>query len=60
MELRFRLVFKSGTKVIATVEGQRDVRAGDLTVAEVVEQVQQTEQFIEKLTGYRLHIEQVN
>jgi hypothetical protein len=60
MELRYRLVFKSGTKVISTIEGQRDVPAGDLTVAEVVEKVMETEQFIEKLTGYRLHIEQVN
>jgi hypothetical protein len=61
MKLQFKLTFKAGTKTVAEVLGREDVvDASNLTIEEVVEKVQATEQFIEKLTGLRVHIEQVN
>jgi len=58
MRLAFRIVFKKGPKIVAEVIGDgKD--AGDLTVAEVTEKVLETEQFLERLTGHRVQIEQV-
>jgi hypothetical protein len=57
MQLQFNLTFKRGPKTVATIEGQRTVDAGQLTVAEMSEKIPEVEQFIEKLTGVRLHIE---
>ena len=58
MTLAFKITFKKGTKVVAEVMGDgKD--AGDLTIAEVTEKVTETEAFLEKLTGLRVHIEQV-
>lgn len=59
MKLRFNITFKSGQKVVAVVEGKTDVEAANLTVADVHERTIETEQFLEKLTGLRVHIEQV-
>jgi hypothetical protein len=57
MKLAFRITFKKGPKVVAVVEGDgKD--AGELTVAEVTDKVIETEQFLERLTGLRVHIEQ--
>lgn len=60
MELKFRITFKRSTKVVAIVEGEHAIDAKSLTVGEVVEGVHQTEAFLEKITGLRVHIEQVN
>jgi len=61
MELRYRLTFKRGMKTLAVVEGEPSKTVAEtLTIAEAVEKVLETEQFVEKLTGIRLHIEQVN
>ena len=59
MKMQFKLTFKRGTKTVAEVLGQENTDAGSLTIEDVVERVQATEQFVEKLTGLRLHIEQV-
>lgn len=60
MKLQFKVTFKSGTKTIAEVAGREDIiDARNLTVEDVVEKVVETEQFLEKLTGLRVHIEQV-
>jgi len=59
MKLQFKMTFKNGTKTVAEVVGQKDV-AATLTVGEVVEKVIETEQFLERLTGLRVHIEQIN
>lgn len=60
MKLQFKLTFKQGTKTIAEVVGLADrIQAGSLTVEDVTENVIKTEQFVEKLTGLRLHIEQI-
>ena len=61
MKLQYRLTFKQGTKTVAEVTGLADrIDAASLTVEDVVERVTETEQFVEKLTGLRLHIEQVS
>lgn len=58
MQLAFRIKFLKGTKTVAEIMG--DVKGGEnLTIAEVTEKVVETEQFLEKLTGHRVHIEQV-
>lgn len=58
MKLQFRVTFKLGQEVIADVLGREDV--GDsLTIEDVTEHVIRTEQFLERLTGLRVHISQV-
>lgn len=58
MKLAFKVTFKKGLKTIAEVQGDAK-DAANLTVGEVTERVVETEQFLEKLTGHRVHIEQV-
>lgn len=61
MKLQFKLTFKSGTKTVAVVLGHENkIEAATITVEDVIEKVLETEAFVEKLTGLRLHIEQVN
>ena len=60
MELRFVVTFKLGQNVVATIEGQRAVQLEDLTIDEVTVKTTETEVFLEKLTGLKVHIEQVN
>ncbi len=59
MELQFKITFKQGTREVGSIIGRRPMPARDLTIEEVTQQVQETEQFLEKLTGLRVHIEQV-
>lgn len=59
MKVQFEIVFKDRTKTVATIKGREDV-ARDLTVGDVVERVQETEAFLEKLTGLRVHINQIS
>ena len=54
--MTFEVVFKSGNRTVATVEGQREVEAQHMTVHELGVQVPEAEQFLEKLTGLRVHI----
>lgn len=56
--MKFNLVFKKGLCTVARVEGTKTVSKHDLTLAEW-EQVLATEALVEKLTGVRLHIEEV-
>jgi hypothetical protein len=60
MKLKFKVTFKKGMEIVTSVEGIRIVDTDDMTVTEVSEKVIQTEAFLEKLTGLRVHIEQVN
>ena len=60
MKLRFQLTFKRCPEVVAIIEGQRDIDAANLNIGEPTDEVLATEQFLEKLTGLRVHIEQVN
>lgn len=61
MQLQFNVTFKRGNKVVATIKGNElpEGTSKNLTVGELVEKVQETEQFLERLTGCRVHIEQV-
>jgi hypothetical protein len=49
----------SGISTVKTIVGFKEVLPKDLTVEEVAK-VPEIEAFLEKLTGYRVHIEQVN
>lgn len=61
MELQFKITFKRSLKTVAEIQGTPlpPSVANNLTVGELVEQVHETEEFLEKLTGLRVHIEQV-
>ena len=55
-EVRFKITFKFGPEVIAVVEGlERPAEA--LNVGDVTERIIETEQYLERLTGLRVHIE---
>ena len=58
VEFQFKITFKEGQQVQAVVTGRKDV-AKNLTMGECAEGILQAEQFLEKLTGLRVHIEQV-
>lgn len=61
MKLQFKVTFKSGTKTVGEVIGLQDrIDAGNLTVEDVVDNVIRTEQFLERLTGLWVHIDQVS
>lgn len=54
--MRFEMVFKKGPLEVGRIIGDRDVPKEDLTVGEMADDVVKTEQFLEKLTGFRVHI----
>jgi len=58
MELKFKLTFKQGVQDVAVIIGVRDVKGSEITLAEL-DRIPEVEAFIEKLTGLRLHIDQV-
>jgi len=60
MKLKFNVTFKNGLKTVATVEGVKEVDTKDVTVNDLGEAVHQVEQHLEKLTGLRVHVEQVS
>lgn len=58
MRVQFTLTFKQGTNTVATVTGREGgIDAADITIGDVVENVTKTEQFLERLTGLRVHID---
>ena len=58
MKVQFSITFKQGTRTVATVHGREGgVDAANLSVGDVVENVLKTEQFLERLTGLRVHID---
>lgn len=59
-ELRFNVTFKSKSgKLVTEVEGAAPVGMEVLTIGEVTDRIAETEQFLEKLTGLKVNIEQV-
>jgi hypothetical protein len=52
--MRFKLVIKLGPKVLSEIEGQK--RPKDYFVIGDLDKVIETEQFLEKLLGLRVHI----
>lgn len=59
VEMKFSVTFKRGLETVAFVEGQKLLSSDDVRIDEVIDKVLSTEQFLEKLTGFRVHIEQV-
>ena len=60
MKLQFKITFKQGNKTVGEVLGKDNVvDAGTLTMDDVVDGVTKAELFLEKLTGHKVHIEQV-
>jgi hypothetical protein len=59
LQIGFKVTFKKGPKVVAEIKSTDTAKFTELTIGEVAEKVIQTEQFLEKLTGYRVHIETV-
>jgi len=55
----FNIVFKKGLSTVSKIYGGKSVRKEDLTIAEW-EKVLEMETLLEKLTGFRVHIEQVS
>lgn len=54
--LKFKLTFKRGTKTIAIIEGfERSIDG--LVVGDVSTKIIETEQYLERLLGLRVHIE---
>ncbi len=59
-KLRFRVVIKNGERQIANICGtDGPLTTGTMTV-EDAQRIPETEQFLERLTGLRFHIEQVH
>ena len=56
MQLQFEMVVKDGLVLLATVTG-RPRPTGDLKVSDL-EKVMEVEQYLERLFGYRFHINQ--
>jgi hypothetical protein len=56
--MKFKVTFKLGVQTLAEVVGVREVGKEELTVAEA-EKVLDMERLLEKITGFRVHIQQV-
>lgn len=57
--MRVRITFLSGQQKVAEVDAVREIDRDNLTV-EDMENIVPAEQLLEKLTGLRVHIEQVH
>ena len=56
LTVRFKLTFKFGPTVIAIVQGH-ERQMGAMNVGDVTDRIVETEQYLERLTGLRVHIE---
>jgi hypothetical protein len=56
--MRVKITFLRGLEKIAEVTGPREFSVEEITLADV-QRVITTEQLLERLTGLRVHIEQV-
>ena len=59
MKLQFKVTVKASTKTVAEVVGREGIPVDKLTVKDMVSGVEEAEQLLERLTGLRWHIEQV-
>jgi hypothetical protein len=53
--MKFEIVIKSGNKTACSLKGLIDLRPADFTSADM-ENIFKTEKLLERLTGYRFHI----
>ena len=51
--------FKKGNKSVAMIEGDRTIGLETLTIEDVTQRIEETEDFLQKLTGFKVEIEQV-
>lgn len=59
--IQFIVVFKDSIKLVAKIEGKKDMSERKLGLEDIdPSKIAETEQLLEKLTGYRVHIEQVS
>ena len=58
-KLQFSITFKKGNKSVAVIEGDRTIGLETLTVEDVTQRIEETEDFLQKLTGFKVEIEQV-
>jgi len=59
VELKFRLRFLKGTNVVGEIVGV-DRKLEHFRIDDLADKIIETEQYLERLTGIRVHIEQVN
>lgn len=57
--MKFNVTFKSGPSTIATVIGIHEVERENLTLGELEQVATVIEPLLEKLTGLRVHVDQV-
>lgn len=55
-EMQFDVVFKRGAETVATVHGH-PMPFGGFRVGDVTDRIIETEQYLERLTGLRVHIQ---
>ena len=58
-KLQFSITFKKGNKSVAVIEGDRSIGLETLTIEDVTQRIEETEDFLQKLTGFKVEIEQV-
>jgi|GEM_PF-5148711 hypothetical protein len=58
-KLQFSITFKKGNKSVAVIEGDRTIGLETLTIEDVTQRIEETEDFLQKLTGFKVEIEQV-
>ena len=58
-KLQFSITFKKGNKSLAVIEGDRTIGLETLTIEDVTQRIEETEDFLQKLTGFKVEIEQV-
>jgi len=58
-KLQFSITFKKGNKSVAMIEGDRTIGLETLTIEDVTQRIEETEDFLQKLTGFKVEIEQV-
>ena len=56
---QFRLTFKKGPKVVAEIEGLEENAIDAMPFGQVAQGILDFEHFAEKLTGLRLHVEEL-
>jgi len=57
-KLQFSITFKKGNKSVAVIEGDRTIGLETLTIEDVTQRIEETEDFLQKLTGFKVEIEQ--
>jgi hypothetical protein len=57
--VRFTVTFKRGPQNVAEIQGEKFLREEDFTMKDSVRTIPEIEQYLERLTGYRVHINMI-